>query len=516
MFFGRSMARKSRDSLALCIAAVLSSGVMNTVCAGEGTHFSLQTVPRYAPGFPGAQRTFAPTRNLPRVRQAHAPAATSAMTAVVTSCADDGGFDTLRHAVLAANPTDTIDLSGLSCSKLTLQAGAIDVAVSDLTILGPGRGALTIDGNQTDRVFKHDGAGTLTLSNLTVANGKHAADKAYGGCIYAKGKVVLNGVIVTSCTALGQTSAIGGAIFAKDDLDLESSTLADNRAEAQVGVAGDLGAVAGAAVSLSALTLTNSVISGNIAQAPTGKVVAGGLVAPSLSAKYSTLTGNKAIAAGDVSSAGIAGAVYVDKLLLRGSTIDHNEADVAGAVYVRSVDPSSYATILQSTISSNRGNLAFGGLVTQATLAIANSTIAFNTAGGVGGPAVGIFSGVTATLESTIIADNAPLDLDGGGAIAGANNLVKIAGQNVTLPQGTFTLDPQLGPLQFNGGHTRTHALLPGSPAIDQGDDGVNLPTDQRGQSYHRVVGSKADIGAFEVDADHIFGDALEPTPPLS
>jgi len=206
----------------------------------------------------------------------------------------------------------------------------------------------------------------------------------------------------------------------------------------------------------------------------------------------------------------------VDKLLLRGSTIDHNEADVAGAVYVRSVDPSSYATILQSTISSNRGNLAFGGLVTQATLAIANSTIAFNTAGGVGGPAVGIFSGVTATLESTIIADNAPLDLDGGGAIAGANNLVKIAGQNVTLPQGTFTLDPQLGPLQFNGGHTRTHALLPGSPAIDQGDDGVNLPTDQRGQSYHRVVGSKADIGAFEVDADHIFGDALEPTPPLS
>jgi len=38
----------------------------------------------------------------------------------------------------------------------------------------------------------------------------------------------------------------------------------------------------------------------------------------------------------------------------------------------------------------------------------------------------------------------------------------------------------------------------------------------QRGTTYRRVVGSKADIGAFEVDADHIFGDALEPTPPLS
>jgi len=249
MCFGSSIARKSREPLAFCIAAVLSSGTVNTVHAGEGAPVPAQTAALHAPDFLGAPRTFAPT--LPKARQAHAPAAPSSMAvAVVTSCADDGGFDTLRHAVLAANPTDTIDLSGLSCSKLTLQAGAIDVAVSDLTILGPGRGALTIDGNQTDRVFKHDGAGTLTLSNLTVANGKHAADKAYGGCIYAKGKVVLNGVIVTSCTALGQTSAIGGAIFAKDDLDLESSTLADNRAEAQVGVAGDLGAVAGAAVSV--------------------------------------------------------------------------------------------------------------------------------------------------------------------------------------------------------------------------------------------------------------------------
>ena len=73
----------------------------------------------------------------------------------VTSCADDAGFDTLRHAALVANPGDTVDLSALACSKITLQNGAIDVAATDLTIAGPGRDKLTIDGAKAGRVFKH-------------------------------------------------------------------------------------------------------------------------------------------------------------------------------------------------------------------------------------------------------------------------------------------------------------------------------------------------------------------------
>jgi hypothetical protein len=34
-------------------------------------------------------------------------------------------------------------------------------------------------------------------------------------------------------------------------------------------------------------------------------------------------------------------------------------------------------------------------------------------------------------------------------------------------------LDAKLGPLQANGGRSATHDLLPGSPAIDAGDDSV-------------------------------------------
>src|SRR5262249_16240174 len=64
--------------------------------------------------------------------------------------------------------------------------------------------------------------------------------------------------------------------------------------------------------------------------------------------------------------------------------------------------------------------------------------------------------------------------------------------------------DPKIGPLQNNGGPTFTQALLPGSPAVDAGDDSVlgsppNLTTDQRGPGFPRKVGSHVDIGAFEV-----------------
>jgi hypothetical protein len=65
-----------------------------------------------------------------------------------------------------------------------------------------------------------------------------------------------------------------------------------------------------------------------------------------------------------------------------------------------------------------------------------------------------------------------------------------------------------LGPLQFNGGPTETHALLPGSPAMDAGNagcadgNGQPLPTDQRGKA-RPVDGNgdgtpACDIGAFE------------------
>ena len=72
-----------------------------------------------------------------------------------------------------------------------------------------------------------------------------------------------------------------------------------------------------------------------------------------------------------------------------------------------------------------------------------------------------------------------------------------------------FGVDPLLGALADNGGPTKTHALLPGSPAIDAGPNPLTpfpgSDFDQRGDGYARVVAGIVDIGAFEV----------QPPPPI-
>jgi hypothetical protein len=77
------------------------------------------------------------------------------------------------------------------------------------------------------------------------------------------------------------------------------------------------------------------------------------------------------------------------------------------------------------------------------------------------------------------------------GAVPATNDLI-LAGQAIAA----------IAPLNSNGGPTQTHALLAGSPAIDQILYGVNgcgttITTDQRGVT--RPQGANCDIGAYEV-----------------
>ncbi len=52
--------------------------------------------------------------------------------------------------------------------------------------------------------------------------------------------------------------------------------------------------------------------------------------------------------------------------------------------------------------------------------------------------------------------------------------------------------------LANNGGPTRTHAQLFGSPSLDSGANPAGLNNDQRGTGYNRQVGSATDMGAYE------------------
>jgi hypothetical protein len=117
--------------------------------------------------------------------------------------------------------------------------------------------------------------------------------------------------------------------------------------------------------------------------------------------------------------------------------------------------------------------------------------------------------GGSLSFKNTLIAGNtdaggqAP-DCSGTVTSQGFNLLGNSTGCTLTPTTGDLVgtganpIDPLLGPLQNNGGPTLTHALLPGSPAIDAVTSGCPPPTtDQRGVA--RPQGAACDIGAYEV-----------------
>ena len=80
-------------------------------------------------------------------------------------------------------------------------------------------------------------------------------------------------------------------------------------------------------------------------------------------------------------------------------------------------------------------------------------------------------------------------------------NVPKMSGPGDQVGVGLAQLN--IGPLQDNGGLVPTDALLPGSVAIDHGDNtlaqNAGLTTDARGPGFKRIVNGTVDVGAFEV-----------------
>lgn len=144
------------------------------------------------------------------------------------------------------------------------------------------------------------------------------------------------------------------------------------------------------------------------------------------------------------------------------------------------------ASITNSTFSNNRVQDALscrgssGGIgVESGNLVLVNCTVTGNSAASSGG--IGISSGGSATLINSIITD-------------GMNGVTNVAANNLIVS----AADARLGPLQYNGGQTPTHAPTPDSPAIDRGTE-IGAPTlDQRG--ILRPQGRRPDIGAVELE----------------
>jgi hypothetical protein len=229
--------------------------------------------------------------------------------------------------------------------------------------------------------------------------------------------------------------------------------------------------------------------------------------------------------------------------VIDGSTISGNSGESCGGVYVRSVE------ILNSTIS---GNTHLGdncpiqstGGVEAAAMLISHSTIVGNA--GVFGDvdlSYGLFeivpiardcptcppificvspAGEPGIVENSII----------GSCVNNAGAVAPSGGGNVESPGDTClfndptdqvnvsALDLDLDVLADNGGATKTHALLPGSAAIDAGTPDCPPPsTDQRG--VERPQGAGCDAGAYEAEVlmvaiDIKPGSDLNPINPMS
>jgi CSLREA domain-containing protein len=254
------------------------------------------------------------------------------------------------------------------------------------------------------------------------------------------------------------TSGVGGGILVAGTLTLNAVVLSDNRALNGGGLYNNFGTV----------TVNSSTLSANTVSDPASGGSGGGIFnfGGVLSIVNSTLSGNSAIGPGGTTDSG--GALFSN----------------VGKV-----------TITNSTIARNLGDLGGG-------LRVAN--------------------GGTLTLKSTIVAKNTSgsgPDINGPFISQGFNLVGDMTGASVTpvdftdqLPNPGFPIDPLLEDLQANGGPTLTHALQPGSPAIDKGSaNGIGgvLFMDQRGPGFSRrsdnaAIGNPSggdgtDVGAFEV-----------------
>ncbi len=477
---------------------------------------------------------------------------------------NDSGAGSLRQAIADANGAAGPDVitfqSGLT-GTITLTTGQLLITDS-VDVQGPGAAVISVSGNNTSRVFylynstaniaismsgltitggnANDGGGIknkdedLTLNRVTLSGNTSTDD---GGGLWADG-FYMDLTIIDSIISGNTSSSEGGGIYIDDtggplliqdtdisgniaggngggiyfydpdqDVTIERSTISGNTAAGNGGGL-ELYDTDGGGV----FTIRDSIISNNTAPGDGGGIF---LYEPDYTVviERSTISGNTADNGGGINIGDLSSGVG-NAFIIRESTISNNSAASGGGIYFYDV---GVPTLIEnSTISGNQSSGDGGGLYFEATtgeVKISHTTIVNNSASGAGGGIEEDSSDIV--VEHSIIADN----------IAGSNadfnftqsivtfSLIEDtgAGINRAFTDGNNNIineDPQLGPLQNNGGPTETHLPALTSPAVNSGNPAiVGAPsTDQRG--FTRIRGSKIDMGAVETD----YGTALSLT----
>lgn len=403
-----------------------------------------------------------------------------------------------------------------------------------------------ISGNSTTGVFAGGGAiygfngGTLTITDSSINDNSTGGSDAKGGAIYwYAGEITLSNSHVSYNSTQGVNAQGGGILSNKAPVTLTNQSVLSSNSTAGANAGG--GALHSEAANVSIVDSFVSYSSTSGSNSPGGGINSpNNAVTVTRSAIYNNTTSGVSSGGGAIDT--LFGNITLFNSTISGNAVTGNNSQGGGvhsssgavairssAIYGNSTGGSNgwgggvraefgSLTVTNSTISGNSATSAGGGLsVNSAPMTITNSTIVFNTNTGSNFNGGGIFAFVgNVTLNNTIVALNtnagAP-DVSPGSGTLDVN--FSLIGNNLGTPlapaaapdadgnligASAAPINPVLGPLQYNGGFTNTHALL-ASPAINRGNNALAsaaglAAVDQAGQP--RIDGPAIDMGAFE------------------
>lgn len=399
-------------------------------------------------------------------------------------CATADGGCAIRAAVQEANampaagpyaivlPSGEYTLTLPGDSEDAAVGGDVDIRTS-LELRGAGQALTTVHGpnEPLDHAFEVFPPAVVTFRGLTIR------DSAGGGIKNRRGEVA-----VVDSTIRDNHAHFGGGIANDGVMTVTFSTVAFN-----------VGGQGGGIVHFGdgRLTIYRTIVQGN------GNAQGGGLkVHGALDMAECTIIGNLGSHGGGVELLG------AEPKIIRDTTIAHNHAGghpeppwhgYGGGIWNQADD----VRLVNVTMSDNWGQ--GGGIYNLGRITVTNSTLAFN----------GTYSWGAAInnlgplwLANSVIGPSpqgGSCDLSRRRLTSGGHNLDRDGTCMLFEATDQRSVDPLVGPLADNGGTTWTHALMPGSPAIDAGDDALAPPLDQRGG--RRPAGAASDIGAFEYGA---------------
>ena len=427
-----------------------------------------------------------------------APLSAQAATLTVTSSADNGA-GSLRAVVGTSMTGDVI----------VFDPSVTSIALATSVTMAKG---VTIDGGGTVTITRANKFGFVQL--LAVPDSPNQdyviAGLAVEGIAGSNGQGIyatidsfgVRNITLSNVIVSGETAGYGagfGLFGASGDVLIEGSTFQGNTSTS-TGVADG-----GGAVDLDqhggSVTVRNSVFASN-KSANTGgglRLRNGGFVG-SLTVEDSTFDSNESAGAGGglfVESIGSADSVLISSSTFSGNSI----GDGATGVSVSAPNIMGRVDIVNSTFDEpGLGSFPIAGYVNGGVLDIRNSTIAGNgavTIEAVTGP------DGAAVITSSILSGGAkPAVVVGGvGSVLVSYSILSSALDAAITDDGgnQFSVaDPKLGALGNNGGPTFTRLPLAGSPAINRGLLVDNLPFDQRGAGFPRVIAGRIDVGAVE------------------